>query len=331
MNTSVRRISALAIAMIAATALAACSTPSTPTTPTASKPGAVTDIAVSSSPSSGNASLYLPIQDGSYKAAGLNVTPQVLQNGAQAVPLLLNGQLQFAASDPLSALAAISQGTPISIVAAGAIVPTDASKDPNGAIVAADSTITSLKGLNGKTVAVNGLNGFAAVSMKAAIDAAGGDSSSIKWVEIPIPQMQTSVANHTVDAAVTTEPFITAAEAAGSGVKPLPGGGIATATGGLPQLVYLASDDYIAQHKDTVSAFVSAVNAAAKKLTGDPSLIRTVAKTSTTVSADVLDKMTLPAFGPLTLKAMTKLQSLAVKYHVLSGPVADLPKHVFTN
>jgi len=44
----------------------------------------------------------------------------VVQSGAAAIPLLLNGQLQFAAADPVSAIVAASKNIPVTVVAPGA-------------------------------------------------------------------------------------------------------------------------------------------------------------------------------------------------------------------
>jgi NitT/TauT family transport system substrate-binding protein len=314
-----------AVTLVLAFALTGCAASPAPQ-PTSD--GGLTTIAVSTSPSAGNASLYLPIDDGSYEAAGLDVVPEVLQSGAQAVPLLLNGQLQFAASDPISAIVAISQGTPITIVAPGNIVPTDPEADPNGAIVAADSGIASLADLDGATVAVNALNAFAQVSLKVAIDEAGGDSASVQWVEFPIPEMQESVARGTVTAAMTTEPFLTAANAPESGVTPVPGGGIAAAVGGLPQLVYIASTEYVQKNPDVVEAFAAAIDAAATELAGDEALIRQVAKTSTSFPPEVVDAMIVPGFGPLTMDQLDELQSIMVAYGIIDAPVENLADSV---
>lgn len=317
-SSTFRAAGVTTVVAAAALVLAACSGSPQPA-PTSS--GGLTPIAVSTSPSAGNASLYLPIQDGSYEEAGLDVKPEVLQSGSQAVPLLLNGQLQFAASDPISAIVAISQGTPIVIVANGNVVPEDAAADPNGAIIAADSPFSGLPDLNGQTVGINAINGFAQISLKAAIDEAGGDSSTVEWVELPIPEMQATVGRGTVAAAMTTEPYITAAKAPDSGVKPLPDGGIAAAVGGLPQLVYIASADYVENNPETVDAFVAAVDAASAQLADDDALVREIAKTSTAVPPEVIDQMTVPGFGPLTMDQLDSLQELMVRYGALEEPV----------
>ena len=68
------------------------------------------------------------------------------------------------------------------------------------------------KDLNGKTVAVNGINNITMLPVEAWIDKNGGDSKTVKWIEIPIFQANDAVSAGKVDATVTGEPFITFGE-----------------------------------------------------------------------------------------------------------------------
>src|SRR5436190_19417923 len=74
--------------------------------------GAVTYIKVGTSPTISNVSLYAAIINRNFAKKKVGVLPQVVTSGAQALPLLLNGQIQFTAADPVGALSAISRGIP---------------------------------------------------------------------------------------------------------------------------------------------------------------------------------------------------------------------------
>jgi hypothetical protein len=41
------------------------------------------------------------------------------------------------------------------------------------------------------------------------IDSNGGDSSKVKWIELPFPQMEPAMVNKQIDAFVAVEPFVT--------------------------------------------------------------------------------------------------------------------------
>jgi NitT/TauT family transport system substrate-binding protein len=61
--------------------------------------------------------------------------------------------------------------------------------------------IKSAKDLEGKVVAVNGLNNISSVSVQAWVDKNGGDWKTVKFVEMPFPQMPDAVRAGRVDAA----------------------------------------------------------------------------------------------------------------------------------
>ena len=321
-----------------ALALAACSSSgpgSSGSTGSSGESGAdqsvtMTALQVGTSPSVSNVSLYLAGESGGSLAKhNLSMTPMVVTSGAQAVPLLLNGQLQFTAADPLGAMVAIQNGTPIVLVASGNVAGADAEHDNTGFLASPDSGITSDgASFEGKTVAVNVLGSLAFISAKAEIDGAGGDSSKVKFVEIPIPQQAEAVSNGTVDATLTAEPFLTAGLDAGLD-KPL--AGLSLVLPGVPQVVYITSQQYAQEHPDVVRAFADSITEANQQLIDNPTEIKRIAATSTATDPATLDKIVLPAFDPPTIQIdiLNQLQDLMVKYGVLDKAFDPTP-HVFS-
>jgi NitT/TauT family transport system substrate-binding protein len=298
--------------------------------PQASARGSITNLTVGSSPTISNASLYYASEAGLFQKNGLSVTPDVIQSGQQAIPQLLNGQIQFAAADPLGSMLAISQGIPIEIVVGGNVAPAGPAKDPSGLIAKPGGPIKSLADLDGKTVAVNATKSLAQVALEAAIDKKGGDSRTVKWIEVPFPQMVAAVKNGTVAAAATNEPFVTAGKTAG--LTEVPYGGLSTTLAGVPQVVYLASKSYVSSHPQVVKSFIASVNAANSALGSNPGEIRAVGAKSTTINAATLAKITLPSFGPpLSLAKLEELEQLMVKYGILTQPIANLSQSVITS
>ena len=322
------KIRFLAVVACCAVVATACSSSSSGSS--GSSGGNTTSITVGTAPALSNLGLYLAASPagGEFAKNHLKMTPKVVQSGAQAIPLLLNGQLQFTAGDTAGTMVAIANHIPVVIVASGNVAGQDATHDNTGLIVKAGGGINGASDLSGKTVAVNALNGTAEISAKAAIDKSGGDSSKIKFVELPIPDMQAAVQNGTVNGAVTAEPFLTAA--VGAGLKfLLPA--MSVAMRGVPQSVYLTSKSYAAAHPEVVKAFQQAITAANRQLTSDPSLIKAVAAKSTTITPTVLSKIVLPVFNPpmVAVTTLESLQELMVKYGALKATY-DLAPFVFT-
>jgi NitT/TauT family transport system substrate-binding protein len=303
--------------------VAACSSANggTPgTASTASKSAGTTALTVGTSPTLSNASLYLAAENGTFKGHGLTVTTQLETSGAEAVPQLLNGQIQFTASDPLGALVAISQHVPVVIVAQANIVPASAVQDPTGLLVSASSGIRSAADLAGKTIAVNALDSISEVTAEAAIDESGGNSSKVKFVELPIPQMIAAVQGGQVSGAILNEPYVTQAKEAGL-VDLLPV--MSKSIPGTPQLVYIASSVYASSHPTIVKAFATSITAANSDLGRNQALIRSVGAKSTTVGAGVLAKIVLPTFTSSALNdsSLVTLEQLMIRYKVLKAPL----------
>jgi len=139
--------------------------------------GGVTHLTVGSAANLENVGLYHGTQSGIFAKNGLSVTPKVVTSGQQAVPQLLNGQLQFTATDPLGAILAISHKVPLVMVAPAGVVSSDPAQDSTGLL--AKSNVSSLAELDGKTIAVNSVGGLGQLAVEAAIDQAGGGNADI--------------------------------------------------------------------------------------------------------------------------------------------------------
>jgi len=81
--------------------------------------------------------------------------------------------------------------------------------------LSASSPVHQAKDLNGKTIAVNALHSLSTLGPSDWIDQNGGDSSTVKFVEMPFPIMLSALDAGRVDAALLTEPFTTAARKSG--------------------------------------------------------------------------------------------------------------------
>jgi len=282
-------------------------------------------ITVGTSPAILNVSLYYAAQSGIFTKNGLKATPDVLSSGQAATPLLLNGQIQFAANDPVGVITAISQNVPVVFVAAAGYPSTDPSKDITGLLV--KPSIKTAADLNGKTIAVNALGGNLELAAKAAIDKAGGNSSSIKFVVMSLPSMNAAVESGKVAGAVDSEPFITAGKS--SGLSDLLSVA-STAEPGVPTVVYMTSQSYAASHPDVVNKFIASLNASAAALAKSPATVRSVAVKSTGAASSLMAKSNIPVFStaPLSVSSLDQLQNLMLKYKLLTKKI-DLSKYIF--
>jgi NitT/TauT family transport system substrate-binding protein len=310
----------LSVAASVSLLVAACGSSS----PAGGSGGGTEAITVGTSPAILNVSLYTAAQKGLFARNGLSETPKVLASGEEATPLLLNGQIQFAANDPVGVITAISKNVPVEFVAAAGYPSTDPSKDITGLMV--KPSVKTAADLDGKTIAVNALGGNLELAAKAAIDKAGGNSSSMKFVVMSLPTMNAAVESGKVAGAVDSEPFITSGRAAGlSDLLSV----ASTAEPGVPTVVYMTSKAYASSHPDVVRKFIASLNAADSVLSSSPATVRSVAVTSTGTPASLLGKSNLPVFKTAAISAssLDELQNLMIQYKFLDKKI-DLSKYI---
>ncbi|MFB6549317.1 ABC transporter substrate-binding protein [Streptomyces sp. NPDC056405] len=269
-----------------------------------------------------------PLTTDAFAEEGLKVTRKAVNSGAAAVPLLLNGQLQFSVSDATGALTAISKGIPLVIVATATVSGQTALDDPTAVLVKKNATIRSASDLEGKKVAVNGLGNISQLSAAAAIDRLGGDSSKVDFVEMPPHTMTGAVTNGAVDAAVTSEPGVVLAHSAGLRTLFSP---MSEALPGVPIFVYVTSKAYLAKHRDVVDKFARANVAANKYTILRPDFVRSYAKKSSNLSDAQASDMVLPEFAVdgTDKLALQRILDTMVKYKTINSPI-DMDEAVLT-
>jgi NitT/TauT family transport system substrate-binding protein len=294
-------------------------------TTTASAAETTTSIKVGTAPTLAGTSFYAAAQDGTFTKNHLSATAQVMTSGAQAIPLLLNGQIQFTVADAVGAITAISKKVPIEIVAQGPIVSPDPAKDNAGLIVG--PSISSVKDLAGKTVAVNALGSFSELAAEKAIDLAGGDSSKVKFVELPIPQMEAAVKAGTVAGAAISEPFLSQAKAAGiKDLTPI----LYNVFPNAPMITYVTTTSYASSHPQVVKEFVASITAANTTLGQDSATLKSIGGTVANLTPAQLANSILPTYvaAPISLSAMNNVMNVMVEYKVLPAPI-DIQSHLY--
>ncbi len=176
---------------------------------TASPGSSATPLTLAVIPAEVSGQAFYGMDEGFFSRAGLDVSTQIVGGGTISVTLL-GGAAEVGLIDTVSLITAHAKNLPLTCIAPGAGSTTDA--PAFGIVVKSDAPIHEAKDLNGTTIAVSGLNNIAALPTEAWIDRNGGDSKSIKWFELPYPQMVPALTRGTISIALLTEPWITQAK-----------------------------------------------------------------------------------------------------------------------
>jgi NitT/TauT family transport system substrate-binding protein len=152
-------------------------------------------------------------QSGIFQKYGLDADIQRLNNSAAVVAAVLGGSLDLGRASLFSLVVARGKGLPIVLEAPSALYRVTS---PDAAlVVAADSPIRSARDLNGKLLASASLGDLFSTMNAAWIDANGGDSRSIKYVELPGSATANAIVAGRVDAAMLADPALSEAVLSG--------------------------------------------------------------------------------------------------------------------
>lgn len=152
-------------------------------------------------------------QSGIFQKYGLVADVQRLNSSSAVVAAVLGGSLDIGRASLFSLVVARAKGLPIVLQAPSALYRVTS---PDAAlVVAADSTIRSARDLNGKLLASASLGDLFSTMNAAWIDANGGNSRTVKYVELPGSATANAIVAGRVDAAMLADPALS--EAVGSG------------------------------------------------------------------------------------------------------------------
>lgn len=250
-----KKMSAVTALLVSIVSLSACAGGGDATGGAAEGQELVT-VKVAAPPTTVAGPFYVALNEGFMEEHGINLDIQLLQGGAAALPAVLAGDLQFAASNPISLMIAADKGLPVQGVSN--LAANGATGETGVAVyVAEDSPIESAADLEGKTFAVNTLNGPIDLTVRALVRDAGRDPDSVQFVELGFPDMVAAVNEGRVDAAMIPEPFKTQADAAGLRFV---FDNFQDAAPGMPSTVLFTSKEWAEKNPETLNAFVAAMS-----------------------------------------------------------------------
>ena len=265
------------------------------------------------------APVQLAISQGLFTQEGLNVTTEVMQGGAAAIPALVGGDLDIAFGAWPSFLAANQQGIGLRAIADGV-----AAKPGFTQILAMPGSELegNPAGLAGKTVAVNTLNNLGELAVRSTLQQAGGDPAAVTLVEIPFPDMGAALERGDVDAIWAVEPGVTNAKNSLGAV--VVADFLCRAHGGLPGRRVPGDPGIREANPNTVDAFQRAM-AAASAAAQDDATVRAAIGEYTTLPPELIAAVTLPEYrGSLDPANLQRVYDYLVQFGILEAGL-DVP------
>jgi NitT/TauT family transport system substrate-binding protein len=193
---------------------------------------------------------------GYFAKAGLDVTLTTMSNTPSIVAAVVAGALDIGYTTIDSVASIHSHNIPLVVIAPATDYIDPLTLKTAGVLVRPDSPIRTAKDLKGKTIASPALHSLGTTGASAWIDANGGDSSTVSYVEIPFPAQPAALAAGRVDGIFEVEPFY---GAAAKDNRVLFNGYSAISKHFLLNL-WVTTPEWAKAHADLVSRFVSVIH-----------------------------------------------------------------------
>jgi NitT/TauT family transport system substrate-binding protein len=297
---------AVAAILVTACSSSTSSSASAPGSASGSGSAAGTSIVVGALPVLDTAGLQVAIKEGFFKQAGLNVTVKSVTQSTAAIPDLLHGSIQvIGGGNYVSFLEAQAHRTFQVEFLAPAVNCTPADY---GVAAMPSSGITKASDLAGKTIAVNLTQNIQTLTTNAVLTADGVNASSVKYVEIPFPDMVAALKAGRVNAVSAVEPFLAGALAAGAKLV------TSTCTGpaaDFPMSGYITTQGWAQQHAAAAKAFQQALEKGNAYANAHPDVVRSVLPTYTAITAAAAASVPLGTYpGTLSTSPLQRIATL---------------------
>jgi NitT/TauT family transport system substrate-binding protein len=278
--------------------------------------GDLTVIRAATLPSDSSAVIVFASALGYFKDVGLDVQIQTFSNGPTIAQAVIGGSLDVGTSNVASIASARESGLPLKFFATSSISGPTVDSDP--VMVRKDSPIKSVADLNGKTVAIAATKTLQHATFMWWVDKHGGDSKSIKFIEMPLPAMLDAMLSGRVDVALVSSITIAQGSADMRGIGQI----YSVMPTNILVFGYFATDAWLAAHPDLAAKFAGAIFKAAAWANTHHKESAAMIAAFAKIEPDIANKMNRAVYAT-TLNA-AELQPVidnAVRYNMLPKPM----------
>jgi NitT/TauT family transport system substrate-binding protein len=253
---------------------------------------------------------------GYYTAAGLDVRLTMLSSGPAITNAVVGGSLDIGTGNVGSIIVARSHGIPLKLIAPSGIAAAMENTEPIA--VRKDSDIHTGADLNGKTVAINAVKTMQHAAVLLWIDKHGGDSKTVKFIEMPVSEMPSALQSHRVDVVLPGEPFTTMMR----GYTRMLGSQYGSMTLPFPIFAVFSTEQWLAAHADIATKFAGAIQRAATWSNSHHKETAVLLARLTKVDQQMATTMGRITYGTtLDAKSLQPIIAALLQYGIIDKPV----------
>jgi NitT/TauT family transport system substrate-binding protein len=225
-------------------------------------------------------------QAGIFRKYGLDVDVAPMSSGTAGMAAVIGGSANVVYANTLSLVEAHDRGIPLVVIAPGAYYNTN--RPYAVLMVRLDSPVRTGRDLNGKVIGSSALRDINAITTMAWIDANGGDSKTVKTIEVANSALLPAIEQGRIEAATILPPFYV--QGVESGKFRIIGKPWDMVAKTFEVGVWAASSDWAAKNPDVVRRFAAAMREAAAALTASPTRSVDLVAAFTKIDAAVVAK-----------------------------------------
>lgn len=282
----------------------------------------LTTVRVGAVPADSLSPLLYAMRTGMFEKAGLKLELQTLGGGDAVTQAMVGGALDIGLTSLVSLMQAHQRGIPLFIIAPGGLW---IDQNVAGLLVLVDSPLKTARDLDGKVVSTASLLALGTVAMDAWMDQNGGDSKTVRFLELPWTAAGAALHQGRIDAAIVDNPAYAQALADGS---------VRTVTRVYTAIAkqfllgaWFVTGDYLAKNRSVVTRFARVwADAAAFTRTHSGLTVDDVAQ-STKQDRSVIAHMQRTWVGTtVSLGDIQPVIDVAARYHLIdkSFPAAEI-------
>ncbi|HXP92390.1 MAG TPA: ABC transporter substrate-binding protein [Candidatus Binatia bacterium] len=258
------------------------------------------------------------VKTGLFKKYGLDVQVTPAPSGAASLAALAGGSIDIAGTSILPFLSARSRGLALEIVAPLAVYSPESVYA--AIIVKKDAPYRTGRDLNGKTIASPALRDLNWVASMAWIDQNGGDSSTVKSVEIPSSAIPVALDEGRIDAATVTTPRYV--QALHTGKVRVLGKSYEAIAKHFAIAAFVAQAEYASRNPDVIARFGRAIrDATAYTNTHHSDTLELYAAFAKIDPKDITDAPRAVSSRYVEAKDLQPMIDVAVRYKILPQPI----------
>jgi NitT/TauT family transport system substrate-binding protein len=229
---------------------------------------------------------------GFFAAQHLAVSMTPVQNVA-LIPSTLGKQFDIGTATPVDLIKASAGGLAVAAIAGGHLE--EAGHETNALVVRKDAGIKSIKDLAGKTVATPSIGAILQVALLHWMMQEGVAATSVRFVEVPFPNVADQMAAGRIDAATAAQPFANRLIEAGN---PSLGNELLRIANPALATVWIADRSWALANKPAVERWNAGLRQAASFIEKNPQDARQILAKYTKLPAPVIATVPLPHFEP---------------------------------